>query len=376
MFCFTAFTVNGSVNNLNEKDDIILLKNAFAYKLYACTFYDLEFISINPSTGEGTYIGDLDSGTIPFGLADRGNDIFLFDRNTNYVNQIDMETGDTLESINIGITDVTGEGAITFNSEGLGYLTSSFEDEGKLWSFDITGPSSTYIAAITPSMDGLDFRAGDLLYGINQCLSEEYELYSIDLVSGATTLVGPTGVMGNGYAFGGISFAPGDKLFAVFNDNLYEIDACTADTTYIGPIGFNNISGLTAVNIPNDPPTDPEISGPATGKPGKSYTYTFISTDPDGNQVSYYIDWGDETTSSWSEYLDSGTPFSTNHTWDEEGEFTVKAKTKDIYGSQSGWTEYIVTMPRNKQNINTLFLNLLKNHQYLFTVLQRLLQFF
>ena len=370
MLCITAFTVTGALNKtIDEKNDI-LKESTFVYKLYACTFYDLEFISVNPSTGTGTFVGDLDPGTIPFGLSDRGNDIYMFDRNGNYIRQLNKETGEFLDSIDIGVTDVTGEGAISFSSDGLGYLTSCFEDEGKLWKFDITVPSSTYIAAISPSMDGLDFRDGDVLYGINQCTYDEFKLYTIDLTTGATALVGPTGVFGNGSAFGGLTFAPGDKCFAAFNDDLYLIDACTADTTLIGPIGFNNVCGLTAVVIPNDPPSAPIITGPETGKPGESYTYTFTSTDPDGNQISYYIEWGDETTSSWSEFQDSGTTYTANHTWDEKGEFIIKAKAKDIYGSQSGWTEYPVTMPRYKQVINPMLLNLLRHYSNFFQILQ------
>lgn len=370
MLSATAFTVTGVVNeSIVEKNDMVQ-ESTFVFKLYACTFNDLEFISINPTTGVGTIIGDLDPGTIPFGLSDRGNDIYVFDRNGNYIRQVNRETGEFLNSIDIGATDVTGEGAIAFSSDGLGYFTSCFNDEGKLWKFDITVPSSTYIAAISPSMDGLDFRDGDVLYGINQCSYEEYKLYTIDLTTGATALVGPTGVLGDGEAFGGLTFAPGDNCFAVLNNNLYEIDACTADTTLIGPIGFNDVCGLTAVVIPNDPPSAPIITGPISGKPGESYTYSFTSTDPDGNQVSYYVEWGDETSSSWSEFQDSGTSYSANHTWDEQGEFIIRAKAKDIYGAQSGWTEYTITMPRDKQNINSSLLNFLRQFSNFFPILQ------
>jgi len=44
-----------------------------------------------------------------------------------------------------------------------------------------------------------------------------------------------------------------------------------------------------APNKPNKP------SGPTAGSPDTSYEYSFKATDPDGDQVSYYIDWGDGT---------------------------------------------------------------------------------
>ena len=43
----------------------------------------------------------------------------------------------------------------------------------------------------------------------------------------------------------------------------------------------------------NNPPEKPKIDGKTSGKVGNSYSYVFTSIDPDGDQVSYFIDWGD-----------------------------------------------------------------------------------
>jgi hypothetical protein len=49
----------------------------------------------------------------------------------------------------------------------------------------------------------------------------------------------------------------------------------------------------------NNLPDIPEITGPGEGKPGNPYLYNFIAGDLDGHTISYYVDWGDNTSSGW-----------------------------------------------------------------------------
>ena len=95
----------------------------------------------------------------------------------------------------------------------------------------------------------------------------------------------------------------------------------------------------------NDPPESPEIAGPAKGKINVSTTYTFMTTDPDGDQVSYFIDWGDNTTSGWIGPYSSGDSINQSHTWSVKGDYTIKAKARDIYGTEGDWGTLTVTMP-------------------------------
>ena len=85
------------------------------------------------------------------------------------------------------------------------------------------------------------------------------------------------------------------------------------------------------------PPNTPTIDGPPEGKPGTSYLYTFTTTDPDGDMVYYYIDWGDDQVSEWVGPYNSGATASVTHQWTEEGNYTIKAKAKDMYGAESDW---------------------------------------
>ena len=107
----------------------------------------------------------------------------------------------------------------------------------------------------------------------------------------------------------------------------------------------------------NQPPSPPTITGPVSGKKGQSYPYTFVSTDPEGNNVSYYVDWGDDTNTGWIGPYASGIEIVVNHTWDKRGTYTIKAKARDVYGNESDWSDPLpITMPLDVVSGNTLFL--------------------
>ncbi|UCF50483.1 MAG: hypothetical protein JSU91_03095 [Thermoplasmatales archaeon] len=98
----------------------------------------------------------------------------------------------------------------------------------------------------------------------------------------------------------------------------------------------------------NPPPTDPEIDGPTQGGTDIVYEFTFVSTDPDDNQISYYVDWGDGTTPEWTSFYNNATVITLNHTWLEIDDIIIKAKAKDEYGEESGVSEWEITIPRNR----------------------------
>ena len=123
----------------------------------------------------------------------------------------------------------------------------------------------------------------------------------------------------------------------------------------------------------NNPPTAPSITGPPTGTVNTPYTYTFTSTDPEGDQVSYLVDWDDGTPLTWSAFQASGVPYVATHTWTVQGTYIIQAKAKDdTCGAEGPWSSYQVTMPRNKA-INRAFLRFLENYLNLFPILRNIL---
>ena len=106
-----------------------------------------------------------------------------------------------------------------------------------------------------------------------------------------------------------------------------------------------------SVTIINEAPTTPSMpSGPTTGKIQQSYAYTTQATDPDNHQIQYGWDWdGDGTVDEWTSLTDSGVEISTSHTWYTEGQFSIRVKAKDAYGSEGPWSDPLgVTMPKSK----------------------------
>ena len=108
-----------------------------------------------------------------------------------------------------------------------------------------------------------------------------------------------------------------------------------------GPVWY-----FTTINAINNPPNKPTINGEISGKSGTDYKYTFISTDPEEDQISYFIDWGDNSTTGWSRTLPSGEYYNSSHIWSEKGSYSIKAKAKDTYSAESDWATLVVTMPK------------------------------
>ena len=105
----------------------------------------------------------------------------------------------------------------------------------------------------------------------------------------------------------------------------------------------------------NHPPDAPDIEGPTVKpvprplpKQGEPINYTFKSTDPDGHDVYYYIDWGDGSCEDWFGPFESGEEVTRNHTWNEKSTYDIRAKAKDIYGEESDWGYLEIIIPKDK----------------------------
>ncbi len=127
--------------------------------------------------------------------------------------------------------------------------------------------------------------------------------------------------------------------------------------------------------INNHPPNTPSIDGPKYGKAREYYDYTICSTDPDGDDVSYAVTWGDGLGAKWLGPYPSGTCVLVQHMWFEKGNFNIQVQARDIYDSESDWGTLEVKMPKSKPYFNTLIYQFLENHPHLFPMLRQLLDF-
>ncbi|MGF3554947.1 MAG: hypothetical protein ACQXXF_06740 [Thermoplasmatota archaeon] len=77
------------------------------------------------------------------------------------------------------------------------------------------------------------------------------------------------------------------------------------------------------------PPAKPEVNGPSSGKTG-SYTFSFVSIDPNNDKIQYIINWGDGQVSDYSDFYNSGEVVYRAHNYNNRGTYTITVKARDI----------------------------------------------
>ncbi len=169
------------------------------------------------------------------------------------------------------------------------------------------------------------------------------------------------------FDFDDIPVTPGSTYYIVSYttdapDNWYAWGAKLSDVYPGGSVWWSVDDGSSFENDPdsdcafatygldNLPPGVPTITGPNSGKPNTEYDFTFNATDPEGDPIMYFVDWGDNN-SGWTEYGDSGAEIMLKHSWAEEGDYVIQAKAKDINGAESDLVTFEVNIPRNKASI-------------------------
>jgi outer membrane protein assembly factor BamB len=140
-----------------------------------------------------------------------------------------------------------------------------------------------------------------------------------------------------------------------YNTSTYLINVCPAivdGRVYVGGAASGKVF---CFGEPSKPPSEPSIDGPTNGSRRIEYDYVFNTTDPEMDNVSYWVDWGDGNNSGWSGYYPSGQSITLDHSWSEIGFYTITAKAKDYIGSESNWSTFVVNienMPPDPPVIN------------------------
>jgi hypothetical protein len=114
---------------------------------------------------------------------------------------------------------------------------------------------------------------------------------------------------------------------------------------------LSNVVGYQMVYFTdNRPPSDPHITGPRRGKIGCAYLYIFVSADPENQNISYLIDWGDGNLTGWTSYYKSGQMLHFQHTFYKVDRYDIRCKAKDILGAESNWSYMAVPMEGQDSN--------------------------
>jgi len=148
--------------------------------------------------------------------------------------------------------------------------------------------------------------------------------------------------------FGDIS--PPPKIVEKQTNTTWALEELQIGTTYYWQIiawDTNNQStagliwSFTTIGVPNEPPSDPFISGPPWILSGNDCDFTVQSYDPDGDDVRYIVTWGDDTDDEITEFVTHNIPFTVNHTWNTPTPFMIiriTATAEDIHGATSNTT--------------------------------------
>jgi hypothetical protein len=131
----------------------------------------------------------------------------------------------------------------------------------------------------------------------------------------------------------------------------------------------NTWSFITMSDPDNNPPDTPNITGTTNGKAGIEYTYTFRSDDPEEDDIVYCIQWGDNSGEICIGPYPSGEDAFVSHIFEEEGTYTIRVKAEDINEAESPWAELIVTMPRNRGIIISIFEQIIQMFPLLKTII-------
>lgn len=99
----------------------------------------------------------------------------------------------------------------------------------------------------------------------------------------------------------------------------------------------------------NRPPEPPTVSGPSTGSPSASLSFTAVAIDPDNDQITYGFDWNndnvvDQWTPGAASYVNSSVARSLEQSWTSLSTHTFQVRAKDENGALSAWAEKTVTL--------------------------------
>lgn len=97
------------------------------------------------------------------------------------------------------------------------------------------------------------------------------------------------------------------------------------------------------IKVPNRPPNKPTITGPKEGKRNIAYTFTVVTTDPDGDDIRYIITWGDDTQDN-SSFFKSGNSIQLTHQWTTWGIYKIQVYAQDPSNVTSEMYETVIAI--------------------------------
>ena len=106
--------------------------------------------------------------------------------------------------------------------------------------------------------------------------------------------------------------------------------------------------GVLGGNLPPNKPSPP--SGPITGNVGDHLHYESYISDPNGDGMEVYFDWGDGTHTGWVGIVTNGT-VGNYKTWNNTGVYQVRVKARDTPSlAESVWSDSLTVTISEEEN--------------------------
>ena len=303
-------------------------------------------------------------------------DVWWICDTNGHIYKVNLENGETEYVGNCGTGELVDLAWDPKVNTLWGISTSNF------YSIDLDTGSATLAGNIDPDIFLLNIAADmngnvwGLGFNVSGC-----NLYFIDTNTWNATLICNDSIL----PVGEISYEKDEDVmwgigfnYTTFQGELWTIDIVNCTSIFVGT--FQDGVQITCLSIPynwaNQPPSAPIVKGPKIGRARVEYEWTFFSTDPEEDNITYYIDFGDQC--GGAEYYGpypSGEELVLAHTYPYQSTFIINALAIDNFGAQSNWTYYEVTMPRSKAIVNSLFLWFLDLFPNAFQILQLLFKY-
>jgi hypothetical protein len=357
LLCVTATAITGTQIN-DENNEPQIQSN---HTLQSKDMWDVQF---------NYDVGGLSDSLYLAGAIFDGEYFYAPEWNSEIIYKFDID-GSYIESFSIpgvsGIRDMAFDGEYIYGGDGSG----SF-----LWQMDFTAQTLVNTLAFPVAARSCAYDADNDAFWVNVWSSD---LMLIDREGTIlNTIPGPESLYGS--AWDGISQVSGFdgpflwvltgtstgmdatiKQYDIASKSLTGVEHNVAQdlgagiagglffTTLYEP-GFATLGGIVQGSDPiedylfgyevgttNEPPQTPDApSGPTDGLTNVEYSFTAQTTDPEGEDIYYWFNWGDGTNSGWLGPYSSGAMVTATNIWTEAGEFDITVKAKDDNGHQSG----------------------------------------
>ena len=298
----------------------------------------------------GTY-----SGTCYFALDSPGTITPLNTQASDFIATADFGEG-TFYGIVYGGTLVTvdpDDGTITVigstvNATGMTYDQTTntmyaVDVDGGLWTIDLTDGSTSYLTTTIAYIIALECSNDGTLYGI-EIVGDTFG--TINKETGAWAEIGSIGMSLNYAQDASFDHETGTLYHAAYDSSasqgkLVTIDLATGASTLVGV--FQNGVEMTGFAIPSDVNADPvaEFSyAPQMPKTGQTILFDpSASYDPDGTIVTYEWDWDGDG-------IYDATGATASHYYLAAGEHVVKLRVTDDKGADNTYSEVINVSPQ------------------------------